>query len=210
MEFITHSFRYGLEIFNTQENFMPLWNEVIDSINSISDDDIITYFENQERRAKSISEAINSLLDERLTSRGWNRQSFIFNNPEYRSNRANSNWRLDFAKDDISIEVAFNHGEAVAWNLIKPVLASELNHVEKAIQTRAGILICATDEMKSAGGFDGATGSYEKFLQYLPPLNNLLTVPMVVIGLSAPRTFKIEHYREGRNTYGRVIRLNNQ
>jgi hypothetical protein len=36
------------------------------------------------------------------------------------------------------------------------VLASELNHVEKAIQTRAGILICATYEMKSAGGFDGA------------------------------------------------------
>ncbi len=205
MEFRTYSFRYGLEIFNTQEDFRVLWNEVIDSINSISDDDIIQYFENQQRRAKSISEAINHLLDERLTTRGWNRQSFIFNNLAY---RGNSNWRLDFAKDDISIEVAFNHGEAVAWNLIKPVLASELNHVEKAIQTRAGILICATNDMKSAGGFDGATGSYEKFLQYLPPLNNILTVPMVIIGLDAPRTFRIDHYKEGRNTYGRVVRFN--
>lgn len=61
--------------------------------------------------------------------------------------------------------------------------------------------------MKYAGGFDGATGSYEKFLQYLPPLNNIPTVPMIIIGLTAPDTFRIEHYSENRKTYGRVIRL---
>lgn len=207
MNFITHSFRYGLEIFNTQPKFNQLWTEVTTTLNNISDEDIINYFESQPRRAKSISEAINYLIDERLSQIGWHPQSYIFNDPAYRSNRGNSNWRLDFAKEDISIEVAFNHGEAVAWNLIKPVLASELNHVEKAIQTRAGIIICATDEMKAAGGFDGATGSYEKFLQYLPPLNNILTVPMVIIGLTAPETFRIEHFSENRKTYGRVIRL---
>lgn len=206
MNFITHSFRYGLEIFNTQPDFNLLWSEVCNVLTNISDDDIINYFENQPRRAKSISEAVNHLIDERLSALDWNRQSSIFTDPTYRNGRTNSNWRLDFAKDDISIEVAFNHGEAVAWNLIKPTLAGELNHVDKAIQTRAGIVICATDEMKLAGGFDGATGSYEKFLQYLPPLNNLLTIPMVIVGLTAPTTFHIEHYKEGRNTYGRVVR----
>ena len=40
-------------------------------------------------------------------------------------------WRLDFAKGTISVEVAFNHGEATAWNFMKPTLASEVNHVEK-------------------------------------------------------------------------------
>lgn len=206
MDFITHSFRYGLEIFNTQPQFKCLWDEVTDVLINISDEEIINYFESQPRKAKSISEAINYLVDKRLVEVGWNRQSFIFNNSTYR-NKKNKNWRLDFAKQDISIEVAFNHGEAVAWNLIKPVLASELNHVEKAIQTKAGIIICATDEMKSAGGFDSATGSYEKFLQYLPPLNNLLTVPMVIVGLKAPTTFKIEHYTQGKKTYGKVVRL---
>ena len=63
--------------------------------------------------------------------------------------------------------------------------------------------------MKSAGGFDNAIGSYEKFLQYLPPLNNLLTIPMVIVGLTAPTTFHIEHYKKWRNTYGRVIRHKN-
>ena len=60
----------------------------------------------------------------------------------------------DFAKENIAIEVAFNHGGNVSWNLIKPVLSSELNHVEKAIQTQAGIVITATDAMKKAGGYD--------------------------------------------------------
>lgn len=64
--------------------------------------------------------------------------------------------------------------------------------------------------MKSAGGFDGATRLYEKFLQYLPlpPLNNLLTVSMVITGLDAPRIFRIEHYKECKITYGRIVRLN--
>ena len=46
-------------------------------------------------------------------------------------------WYLDFAKEPISIEVAFNSQmrEATAHNLIKPLLASQLNHVEKDIQT---------------------------------------------------------------------------
>ena len=28
-------------------------------------------------------------------------------------------WRLDFTKGKFSVEVAFNHGEATAWNLMK-------------------------------------------------------------------------------------------
>jgi len=45
------------------------------------------------------------------------------------------------------VEVAFNHGEATAWNLIKPVLASELNHVEKVIPTQAGVFITCTEAL---------------------------------------------------------------
>lgn len=85
-------------------------------------------------------------------------------------------WCLDFAKGYISIEVAFNHSGTPAWNLLKPVLASELNHVEKAIQTRIDVIICATKAMKSAGNFDGAIGTYAKYVTHLRPLMKQLSV----------------------------------
>lgn len=115
---------------------------------------------------------------------------------------------MDFAKKDISIEVGFNHSSVIAWNLTKPVLASELNHVQKAIQTKIGVIITATEELKQKGGFDGAIGTYEKYLDYLPPLNNLLTVPLFIIGLKAPSTFKItQHQFAPRKKIGKITRL---
>ena len=91
------------------------------------------------------------------------------------------------------VEVAFNNGEAIAWNLLKPVLASELNHVRKDAQTRLGVVIMASEDMKRAGGFDSAVGTFEKAVRYLKPLQNQLTCPMVLIGLSAPESFEVKH-----------------
>jgi len=135
-----------------------------------------------------------------LCATNWRKESKIFQGDDYSDNR----WRLDFAKDSISIEVAFNHGEAIAWNLIKPVLASELNHVQKDISTEIGVIICATKNLKEKGGFDGSVGEYEKFLTYLQPLRDLLSVPMVIIGLEAPETFRIRHQKIDKATKGYI------
>lgn len=194
MNYVYFSFRNAETIFNNDSRYKELWTQVLDVLDNISDDDLIYSFLGSTRTSKkSISDDINKLIDERLVSKGWNRQSPIFNDSKYRAVSHGRSWTLDFAKGEISIEVAFNHGEATAWNLIKPVLAGELNHVQKAIQTSAGILITATDDMKAAGNFDGATGSYEKFLQYLDPFRNILTIPIIIIGLTPPESFFIDH-----------------
>ena len=117
----------------------------------------------------------------------WDEESPIFQDDRY----SNKRFRLDFAKNNFAVEVAFNHGEAISWNLLKPVLSGELNHVDKSIQTRIGIIIFSTDSMKIAGGFDNAVGSYEKALRYLPIMMNQLTIPLIIIGLTAPDTFKV-------------------
>ena len=75
---------------------------------------------------------------------------------------------------------------------MKPVLASELNHVKKDVQTEIGVIIVATDKMKKMGNFDSAIGTFEKFQEYFKPYHNLITVPIVLIGLCAPETFKID------------------
>jgi len=189
MKYKLHSFRHAEVILANENEYKEVWEELLAVILSITDDEIKEYFENATRRAKSLSEAINNILKIKLISLGWNEESLIFQDDEYSGNR----WRLDFAKHNISLEVAFNHGEAIAWNLIKPVIASELNHVNKEIDTEIGIIICATKDLKTKGGFDGAVGEYEKFLTYLNPLRDLLSVPMVIIGLEAPESFEIEH-----------------
>ena len=202
MKFRTYPHRHAYEIFIEDENINRLWNEIVEVLKSISEEDIINEFNSERRKAKSISEAINKLIAKGLSAKGWNEQSPIFADPNYSDNKGT--WRLDFAKDDIAIEVAFNHGGNVSWNLIKPVLSSELNHVEKAIQTQVGVLITATDDMKRVGGFDGAVGSYEKYVEYLKPLNNILTTPLMIVGLEAPETFEIIQKEENGKKVGYV------
>jgi len=196
MQYKLHSFRHAKVILENEEVYSKTWNELLNAIESITDKEIIAHHEANPRKAKSISESINNLLKDKLANLGWNEESYIFQDDEYSGNR----WRLDFAKESISVEVAFNHGEAIAWNLIKPVLASELNHVQKEINTEVGVIICATKALKEKGGFDGAVGEFEKFLTYLNPLRDILSVPIVIIGLEAPETFEIEVQKiDGKN-----------
>lgn len=207
MEFDEHSFRHASDIFRNDE-FAPFYGQLVEVIQGVSDEDLIARHESygdpdEERTPKSLSKAINALLKERLIDSGWHTESNIFQNRDY----TGDTWRLDFASELLSVEVAFNHSTVIAWNLIKPVLASELNHVDKAIQTRGGVIIAAKQEMKIAGGFDSAVGTFEKFLHHLDPLRNLLTVPIMLIGLNAPRTFEIEHFQFARRKkIGRVVR----
>ena len=190
MEIEKHSHRFGLAIVE-EPQFRDDWKGIISCLDSITDEDIIRVHKEYFNTQKSISKAINKLVHDLLTEElGWTPEASIFNDPDYTEAR----WRLDFAKSGtVSIEVAFNHGEAIAWNLLKPVLASELNHVEKQEQTYLGVVIMATDAMKQAGGFDSSVGTYEKAIRYLKPLQNQLSCPMVLIGLKAPRTFRVEH-----------------
>jgi len=203
LEYKLHSFRHAQIILENEKTYKKVWDELLKTIKSITDDEIISYYENNKRKAKSISEAINNILKDKLVKLSWNEESYIFQDDEYSGNR----WRLDFAKESISVEVAFNHGEAIAWNLIKPVLASELNHVQKEIDTEIGVIICATKELKEKGGFDGAVGEYEKFLTYLDPLRDVLSVPIAIIGLEAPKTFEIEVKKIDGKNQGMVKRL---
>jgi hypothetical protein len=206
MRYRTCSHRHARTLFKSEEPYLTLWGEIAATLEEISDDDIVALYTTKYQGKMSISWAVNDLINERLTALGWTPQSPIFADPKYSGGRE-TRWRLDFAKSELSVEVAFNHGEASAWNLLKPVLASELNHVQKAIQTSAGVLIAATESLKAAGGFDGAVGTYESFVRYLPPLNNVLTVPVLLVGLDAPSTFRIETYKVGNRRSGRVISL---
>lgn len=191
MDYCIHGHRHADYLFSSLDEYGETWFEVLSALNSISDQDIIDEFESEKREAKSISQAINRLIKKQMLLRQWQAESYIFADQEYGA-QAKGTWRLDFAKVPLSMEVAFNHRSDIAWNLIKPTLASELNHVQKAIQTSGGIIVTATQELKEAGGYDNACGTYEDYVQYLKPLYGMLPAPLAIIGLKAPKTFKID------------------
>ena len=204
MKYVTHGFRYGDYLIRNVEEYRPYWAEIANAIESVSEDEIIAHFKaNGEGKWKSISPTINTLLKSELVARGWRAESPIFSDPAYLKDA--KQYRLDFAKGVVSLEVAFNHGNDAPWNLLKPTLASELNHVQKAIQTEIGVIITATKDMKEVGGFDGAVGDFDKYVEFLKPLGMLLTSPLVIVGLKAPEAFHVEHVKSGNKQLGYIV-----
>lgn len=206
MKYVMYSHRYAYPILQTDREFFDLWNEITEVLEVITEDDIINHFNYRKDKClakdKSISKTINELLKEKFIERGWFIESAIFQNPDYKGDT----WRLDFAKENISIEVGFNHSSVIAWNLLKPVLASELNHVQKAIQTKIGVIISVTEAMKKVGGFDNAISTYEKYIDYLKPLSNQLSVPLLIIGIKAPDTFLVQQEKISNRYIGTIVK----
>ena len=158
----------------------------------IGDDEIAQYHMINYPKAMSLSRAYNSLIKERLTDKGWMDEPRLFSD----SNFHDKAWRLDFAKGKIAVEVSFNHGEALAWNMMKLTLAAEMNHVEKEFQSKVGIIILATADLKKAGGFDGACGEWEKAVRYLKPMQSQLSSPILLLGIEAPAFKIIDHGKD--------------
>lgn len=222
MKYELHSHRHALSVI-TEPQFHGDWKEFCDVITAITDKMLIAEFEKfnetmdttagdgkTRRKAMSLSRAINTLIDRGLTQKGWTRQSPIFGDSRFNDKK----WTLDFAKTSqlektqgtFSVEVAFNNAGSMAWNLIKPVLASELNHVAKAIQTQVGIVVFATESLKKNGCFDATVGTFELAQDYLASMRGIVITPMILVGLEAPESFTVEEENNGRHKYGRIAR----
>jgi hypothetical protein len=214
LDFIHKSHRQGYEIIQSVPELKELWDEIDLSLHLITDEDVKRRFGEIERDATSFSQAINELIDESLRRKGWKPQSRIFKDLQYDK----KTWTLDFSKQvlksdgsrsGMAVEVAFNHRQVIAWNLLKPVLAAEMNHLPKEtdIGEGVGVIICATEDLRESGGFDSAVGTYENFLANLKPLSQVITTPMVIVGLEPLRKFKIEVKKTGGKKLGEVIDL---
>jgi len=221
MKYVTSQHRHGLTVAN-DGIYKKDFEEFLSVITDITEQDLIDEFNRKANDrnnsnkvlSKSISDAINKLIDERLSQKAWTRQSRIFGDKRFKDMR----WTLDFAKQTngvgtFCVEVVFNNAGSLGWNLLKPVLACEQNHVEKAIETKIGIIVLATKGMKVAGGFDNAIATFEDAPLYLSAMSNIISAtPIVIIGLTAPETFYVQHYQAeyaggSRRRAGRIVMI---
>jgi len=181
-----------------EPNLKQDYDEILSALDDILENELLDYFlkQKQEEKAagkknyrKSISDALNFFIRENLENQGWQKEPKIFKNPDYEAGA----WRLDFAKNDICVEVAFNHREAVPHNMLKAVLSTEGNvMLEKEYISQIGVIITATKELKKTGNFDSSAGTFDDYVELLKPYSFFIRCPMIIIGLEGLETFYID------------------
>ena len=195
----------SMKILESNSNHKSVLNDVLNVLKAITEEDLIFMFKSQNRKAKSISETVNLLISEGLKERGWKKNVPIFNAESKEIDSAK--WKIDFVKNNVSVDIAFNHSGNIISNLVKPVVTYQENELKKNNAIAVSIIITATSLLKNAGGFDGAVGEYERYLESLKVMKRLISAPILLIGLNAPKTFKIEHKKIGNKKVGVVVEL---
>ena len=186
MEFESYSFRLAKEILKQR----PAWHELEEVLHSIeaehvlkAQNDIVSepagkYNVRQRKAPAGAQAAINKLFKDRLVLRHWKTEPVLFPADE-----GLGEWKMDFLKDKIGVEVSFNHAEAIAWTFTRVTLAGESTEVIKGSQIEVAVAIYATQELKKWGKMDSAVGPYERAKLWLTKMRPVKPIPILLVGL---------------------------
>jgi hypothetical protein len=204
MKFQIYSYRYALEIIQGNESLKNEWDSYKKILESITGKDLMDSFLMSERKSKSISQTLYKVVTKKLKEHGWVNEVNLYNDDFYRDVKR---FTLDFYKNSLAMEFSFGHEATSSWKLIKSVLAAQENTLSKNIQSKVTILLAVTSKMKSAGGFDGSIATYEKFIQYVEPMKDILVEPIIIIGLEPVDEFRMQHKRLADKKIGVINKL---
>ena len=73
--------------------------------------------------------------------------------------------------------------------------------VQTHIGEGVGIVIVASSNLKKSGAFDGAIGDFQRYIKTLKAMRSQITVPILLIGLDAPSTFKVQAKEQKNSPY---------
>lgn len=157
-----------------------------------------------------IQRVLNKVLRDRLTRlpSPWTPQVRLFSEDE---ESGKGLWTMDFRKtfgadERIGVEVTFNHAEALGWTLLRSSLAHQAEAVVDSAIIDVSVIIIGKDSVKRSRvpkvvngqpqyykngnpkmatkyRMDGAVGTYERLMTFLPKVRTFVTVPMVIIGI---------------------------
>lgn len=195
MKYVFKSINYAEKILKDMQEYKEFEN----ILNDFNEDLLIEYY--NKGNYISLSNAINKYFEEKLIGFEWVNDSYLFKNSEYGSKR----WTLNYIKNDVSINIAFDHNISICWNLLKGEIHSRPSILSKNGSSNINILLTATSNFIREGGFDNATGSFEEYKKYLPPLSNFLNSPILLIGLDKLDTFHIQTIKSNGRKIGKVI-----
>jgi hypothetical protein len=183
LNYLYHDFRNAHVILRSRSSF----SELEAALHSISAADVLgAYADMSADRARRSARppaggqsAINKVIDELLTVRGWEPQPHLFRDPSLEK------WKMDFRKEGIGVEVSFNHAEAIPWQFTRLNIAGESERVVAGNRIDVGVVVCAAPSLKSWARMDSSVGTFDQFQAWLREMRPILPVPLMLIGLEA-------------------------
>lgn len=110
---------------------------------------------------------------------GWEHQPRLFADP------ALAEWKMDFRRDRVGVEVSFNHAEAIPWQFTRLNIAGESERVVPEARIDVGVVITADRSLKRWANMDTAVGTFDAFRAWLREMKPILPIPILLIGLVA-------------------------
>lgn len=126
----------------------------------------------------ALNEVIRASLEQKY---GWEGQPRLFRSDA----EGLAGWKMDFFKDDIGVEVAFNNASYFPWIFSRLNVAGESSDVVKEHKVKVGITICAKRDAKKWGRMDSSVGVFEEVSLWLEVMRPILPIPMALVGLSS-------------------------
>lgn len=195
MDIRTSSFRWGLEHLGNQNK---TWLELHGILSGITQREIeqskLSSFEawadGSSRKSPPVGgqQVLNSLIESALSTHGWETQVYVLGDvfDESKNRRTKLNyWSMDFKKGDIGVEVSFNNSGVLAQNILRLSVMSETKTRSKDELIRVGVLVTATNRLKSWSGMDSTVLTYESANKVMPLINFNIPTPLVLVGLDA-------------------------
>lgn len=178
MDYDTYPHRFADIILNSD---YALKREIEDVVQSIVFDNVVVRFEVENTRrigegkkpAQGKQSTINVMFKEEFEKRGWEVEKNIFNDPH-------NDLAIDFWKRNVGVDVAFNHRSFIGGDLLRIQAGAEVKNV-----VNVGVYICPTKAFaRLVSPKDAATMvSYERAIWYLENFYQVLTAPILLIGL---------------------------
>lgn len=175
--------------------------DFIQMIEYIEEEKLIQLY--KEDNYVSLANSLKKYFTNNLKNCGWIIDKYIFKENDY----INKRWSNNFCKDDLVINIAFDHNISISWNLLKGELDTRPNLIDKNGYSNIQVLITATRKFIKLSGFDAVVGHYDDYIEHLKPLSNILNAPILIIGLDELETFKIQKIRKNGKNIGQIISL---
>jgi hypothetical protein len=169
------SFRHGAELLRN----LPELHELKSVISGIKAADV----EAQQQgplggKPVGAQKALNQLFRGRLSQLGWDEEVPLFADAQLYPGRT-----IDFMKNHLGVEIAFNHESYAERILFRLNVASESEFIIPEHVVHGGVIVVASDALKHWGSMDPSVGTFDGWRRNVELVKNSFSVPLVLLGL---------------------------